>query len=90
VARRGSTAVSAHAPDQHFGRITHTGEADSLDDRPQAPVRIWSRTGRRPLLAGGNADGGVRMRVTRLHVPRRTCRRDAVAATVIGFLSRAP
>src|SRR3954453_21642591 len=37
------------------GTITHKAEADSLDDGPQKPIRIWSRTGRRPLLAGGNS-----------------------------------
>jgi hypothetical protein len=28
---------------------------DYLDDGPQKPIRIWSRTGRRPLLAADNA-----------------------------------
>jgi hypothetical protein len=32
-----------------------------FDDGPQQPVRIWSRVGRRPLLAGGNANGDVPM-----------------------------
>ena len=31
------------------------------------PARIWSRIGRRPLIAGGNANGDVRM----LDFPRR-------------------
>ena len=30
-------------------------------DGPGKPVHIWTRTGRRPLLAGGNADGDVEM-----------------------------
>jgi hypothetical protein len=30
-------------------------------DGPQKPVRIWSRTGRRPLLAAGNSNGDIPM-----------------------------
>ena len=36
-------------------------EADYLDDGPQKPIRIWSRTGRRPLLAAGNSNGDIEM-----------------------------
>ena len=43
------------------GRIVHTAAMDVFDDGPAKPVRIWSRTGRRPLLAGGNANGDVPM-----------------------------
>jgi hypothetical protein len=32
-----------------------------LDDGPAKPVRIWSRIGRRPILAGGNSNGDVPM-----------------------------
>jgi phosphoserine phosphatase len=32
-----------------------------IDDGPGKPVHIWSRTGRLPLLAGGNADGDIEM-----------------------------
>jgi phosphoserine phosphatase len=32
-----------------------------IDDGPGKPVHIWSRTGRVPLLAGGNADGDTAM-----------------------------
>jgi hypothetical protein len=28
-----------------------------MDDGPEKPVRIWSRIGRRPLIAGGNSNG---------------------------------
>jgi phosphoserine phosphatase len=34
---------------------------DVVDDGPQKPIRIWSRTGRRPLIAGGNANGDIEM-----------------------------
>jgi phosphoglycolate phosphatase-like HAD superfamily hydrolase len=43
------------------GRIVHTAALDVFDDGPAKPVRIWSRTGRRPILAGGNANGDVPM-----------------------------
>jgi hypothetical protein len=36
-------------------------EADYLDDGPQKPIRIWSRVGRRPLLAAGNSNGDIPM-----------------------------
>ena len=48
----GSTATFQYTSDDHGGTITHKAEADYLDDGPQKPIRIWSRTGRRPLLAG--------------------------------------
>ena len=43
------------------GRIVHTAALDVFDDGPAKPVRIWSRTGRRPILAGGNANGDIPM-----------------------------
>ena len=36
-------------------------EIDFFDDGPEKPVRIWSRIGRRPLVAGGNSNGDVPM-----------------------------
>jgi hypothetical protein len=32
-----------------------------IDQDPGKPVRIWTRTGCKPLLAGGNADGDAAM-----------------------------
>jgi phosphoglycolate phosphatase-like HAD superfamily hydrolase len=32
-----------------------------LDDGPEKPVRIWSRIGRRPVLAAGNSNGDIPM-----------------------------
>ena len=37
------------------------GVEQPIDDGPGKPVHIWTRTGRKPLLAGGNADGDVAM-----------------------------
>jgi hypothetical protein len=57
----GSTAALAYTSDERGGTITHKPEADYLDDGPEKPIRIWSRTGRRPLLAAGNSNGDVPM-----------------------------
>ncbi len=43
------------------GDLIHKAEADVLDDGPAKPVRIWSRIGRRPILAGGNSNGDIPM-----------------------------
>ncbi|HEV2634943.1 MAG TPA: hypothetical protein VGX23_07325 [Actinocrinis sp.] len=42
-------------------RLVYKSTTEFLDDGPQKPIRIWSRTGRRPLLACGNANGDVPM-----------------------------
>jgi len=57
----GSSTTFAYTSDDHGGTITHKPEADYLDDGPVKPVRIWSRTGRRPLLAAGNSNGDIAM-----------------------------
>ena len=42
--------------------LYRTGQVEQpIDDGPGKPVHIWARTGHRPLLAGGNADGDVAM-----------------------------
>ena len=38
-----------------------TGVEQPIDDGAGKPEHIWMRTGRKPLLAGGNADGDVPM-----------------------------
>ncbi len=57
----GSSSTFSYASDGSGGSITHKPEADYLDDGPEKPVRIWSRTGRRPLLAAGNSNGDAAM-----------------------------
>jgi hypothetical protein len=57
----GSSAMLAYTSNERGGTITHTAEPEYLDDGPQKPIRIWSRTGRRPLLACGNSNGDVPM-----------------------------
>jgi phosphoserine phosphatase len=41
--------------------LLYKSRIDFLDDGPEKPVRIWSRTGRRPLVAGGNSNGDIPM-----------------------------
>jgi hypothetical protein len=57
----GSASTLDYVGNGDGGTIVHRAEADYLDDGPQKPVRIWSRTGRRPLLAAGNANGDIPM-----------------------------
>src|SRR3954453_18320061 len=57
----GSASAMAYTPDERGGTITHAAALDSVDDGPEKPIRIWSRTGRRPLLAAGNTNGDIPM-----------------------------
>ena len=57
----GSAIALEYVSDEHGGAITRRPEADYLDDGPQKPIRIWSRVGRRPLLAAGNSNGDIQM-----------------------------
>jgi phosphoglycolate phosphatase-like HAD superfamily hydrolase len=57
----GSASALQYVADDDGGTVRHLAEADYLDDGPQKPVRIWSRTGRRPVLAAGNSNGDVAM-----------------------------
>ena len=41
--------------------LLYKGAMDFFDDGPEKPVRIWSRIGRRPILAFGNSNGDVPM-----------------------------
>ena len=52
---------SSTALDYRDGTIMRRPEADVLDDGPEKPVRIWSRVGRRPILAAGNSNGDLEM-----------------------------
>jgi phosphoserine phosphatase len=57
----GSAIALEYTDDARGGTITRKPEADYLDDGPEKPIRIWSRTGRRPLLAAGNSNGDIPM-----------------------------
>jgi phosphoserine phosphatase len=41
--------------------VLFKAEMEFMDDGPEKPIRIWSRIGRRPLIAVGNSNGDVPM-----------------------------
>jgi phosphoglycolate phosphatase-like HAD superfamily hydrolase len=41
--------------------VMYKSEMEFFDDGPAKPVRIWSRIGRRPIVAGGNSNGDIQM-----------------------------
>jgi phosphoserine phosphatase len=57
----GSSASLEFVDDSTGGRVVWKPAVDSIDDGPEKPVRIWSRTGRRPLIAAGNSNGDIEM-----------------------------
>ena len=57
----GSSNALRYLEDEHGGTVTYAAEMDVFDDGPVKPVRIWSRIGRRPILAAGNSNGDVPM-----------------------------
>jgi phosphoglycolate phosphatase-like HAD superfamily hydrolase len=57
----GSSTELVYQEDEHGGSIVYQAEPDVFDDGAVKPVRIWSRVGRRPLLAGGNSNGDIPM-----------------------------
>jgi phosphoglycolate phosphatase-like HAD superfamily hydrolase len=70
----GSSTALGYTADERGGTIFRHPEADSIDDGPEKPVRIWSRTGRRPLLSAGNSNGDVPMLQFTHHSDRPTLR----------------
>jgi phosphoserine phosphatase len=57
----GSSFGLRYTDDDDGGALAYVAEPDVFDDGPAKPVRIWSRTGRRPILAGGNSNGDIPM-----------------------------
>jgi phosphoserine phosphatase len=57
----GSSASLEFRDDAAGGAIVIKPAMDVIDDGGEKPIRIWSRTGRRPLLAGGNSNGDIEM-----------------------------
>ena len=57
----GSSTALEYASDDKSGTLTRGGKLGFLDDGPQKPIHIWTRVGRRPLLAGGNSNGDLPM-----------------------------
>jgi phosphoserine phosphatase len=70
----GSSNALSYQEDEHGGNLVYLAQPDVFDDGPTKPVRIWSRIGRRPVIAGGNSNGDIPM----LHYagsPTRQCLR---------------
>jgi phosphoserine phosphatase len=57
----GSSNGLRYDEDDGGGSISYLAEPDVFDDGPTKPIRIWSRIGRRPVLAVGNSNGDVPM-----------------------------
>ncbi|WP_101846340.1 HAD family hydrolase [Zhihengliuella sp. ISTPL4] len=49
------------AYDEKDATVRYSSALAFFDDGPEKPVRIWSRIGRRPLLAAGNSNGDMPM-----------------------------
>jgi len=47
--------------DSDSNDVRYGADFGFLDDGPEKPVRIWSRIGRRPVLAAGNSNGDIPM-----------------------------
>jgi hypothetical protein len=57
----GSSNALEYIDDEHGGTVSYLATPDVFDDGPTKPVRIWSRIGKRPILAAGNSNGDVPM-----------------------------
>ena len=57
----GSYNALAYQAGKNGGALVYQAHPDVFDDGPVKPVRIWSRIGRRPLVAVGNSNGDIQM-----------------------------
>ncbi len=57
----GSSNALQYVDGPDGGAIVYLAKPDVFDDGPVKPVRIWSRIGRRPILAFGNSNGDIPM-----------------------------
>jgi phosphoserine phosphatase len=57
----GSSFGLEYVDDERGGALRYLAKPDIFDDGPVKPVRIWSRIGRRPLVAAGNSNGDIPM-----------------------------
>jgi phosphoserine phosphatase len=57
----GSSNGLRYEEDEQGGSVMYEATPDVFDDGPIKPVRIWSRVGRRPILAVGNSNGDIQM-----------------------------
>jgi phosphoserine phosphatase len=57
----GSSNALRYDESKNGGSVVYLAQPDVFDDGPIKPVRIWSRIGRRPILAVGNSNGDIPM-----------------------------
>jgi hypothetical protein len=57
----GSSVSLEFREDGDTGDLLTKAHLDVLDDGPEKPARIWSRIGKRPILAAGNSNGDIQM-----------------------------
>jgi len=57
----GAAMVKHYHGDDSDLQLLMGAAMDFFDDGPEKPIRIWSRIGRRPILASGNSNGDVPM-----------------------------
>jgi haloacid dehalogenase-like hydrolase len=57
----GSSSALGWVDDDDGGALSYQAAMEVFDDGPAKPVRIWSRIGKRPILAAGNANGDIPM-----------------------------
>ena len=57
----GSAPTMSFQADEQGAYVMRGAGLDILDDGPAKPVQIWELIGRRPILAGGNANGDIPM-----------------------------
>jgi len=69
-----SLALDYKESDDDARAVLYKGEMEFFDDGPTKPVRIWSRIGRRPVLAAGNSNGDIPMLRFTHHAARPTLR----------------
>ena len=57
----GSSHALGYREDKGGGSVVYRAQPDVFDDGPAKPVRIWSRIGRRPIVAVGNSNADIPM-----------------------------
>jgi phosphoglycolate phosphatase-like HAD superfamily hydrolase len=57
----GSSAALEYKVENGIANVYHKPELELFDDGPEKAVRIWSRIGKRPIFAAGNANGDIQM-----------------------------
>ena len=57
----GSSVSLEYRENGDTGELLTKAQLDVLDDGPEKPARIWSRIGKRPILAAGNSNGDIQM-----------------------------